>query len=120
MATPKENNTTRAGTNAKRIGDVLPDTGWPDLPQRKFEDLAEIGEDITVLDCVFRRSPKFPKAGQFAVIKCVDSDGEEFTTAGGQVVTDKVRTLKENGDFPVVARPVKVTGGDFGSYWDLI
>ncbi len=107
---------------AQAIGEALPETGWPNLPQVKYEDLVtEPGSKFVFLDVVFRRSPKLKNSPQFAVAKVADPRTKtEFTTACASVVTEKLRALKEQGELPVVGMPVKVVGGDYGGYFDLI
>lgn len=107
---------------AQAVGEALPDTGWPNLPQVKYEDLVtEPGKPFVFLDVVFRRSPKLKNSPQFAVAKVADPRTKtEFTTACASVVTEKLRSLKERGELPVFGTPVKVVAGDYSGYFDLI
>lgn len=78
---------------ARRASDVI-DTGlWPELPQRNTDDFLDV--DIVVEDFRILHSREYNN--DYAVIKCYDADGVDFTTVcGGSVVVEKLQQMKNS------------------------
>lgn len=76
---------------------------WPELPRQEATDLIKTGEDFQIDDCTFLKGED---EREFVVMKCIDGEGQQFTTAGGGVITDKMHQAKEASAFPLIVKMV--------------